>query len=287
MSTFEEVNSQTNTNRASTFDYSDADAQRILIPNETLGTAVSCDELKYKLEKLRRKETRLLLHASTLSEYWRNKRIPFGLRMTTAPTLGKDDEQFLKRWGEIMNKCSFDLMLLIIEQCTSDAQQLKTEIELQEEELKAKFGQEYTTIDSAIKVSINKYKEKELAKKLRKYKRDADDYLKNEVYEWDNKAQPSPPSTATQPSRAAARPPFNSRGRGTAHDQRGRPGRHPREDSSSMDSDFMDSDSSTSARSSSFLGAHKTVPRRKKDAGVANVHPGTGHRPWTRSYNKR
>ena len=72
--------------------------------------------------------------------------IPQGLHIQKAPTLGKDDEQFMKRWGEILNKCSFDLMLLIIEQCTADTPRLKTEIEEQLTELRSKFGKEFVLI---------------------------------------------------------------------------------------------------------------------------------------------
>ncbi|KAL7378358.1 hypothetical protein ABVT39_012398 [Epinephelus coioides] len=147
MTSFEEVNALT-TNRASTYEFSNEDAERILIPNEVLATTMSCDELKIKLERLRQKETRLGMHASALSEYWRNKKIHRDLHIQKAPTIE----------------------------------------------------------------SINEYKEKLHATKLRKYKRDTEDYLKNEVYEWETKAPSLQPAAPQRPSGISRPPPGNLRG---------------------------------------------------------------------------
>lgn len=44
------------------------------------------------------------------------------VRIQKAPTIGKLDEAFIAKWGEILSKCSLDLMLLIIGQGTTEAQ---------------------------------------------------------------------------------------------------------------------------------------------------------------------
>lgn len=241
MNTFQELNALTS-NCASTFEFSNEDAERILIPCETLGINMSSEEGKLRLERLYQKETRLLMHGSTLSEYWRNKRIPRGLRIQKAPTIGKSNEDFTKRWGEILNKCSLDLMLLIIDHVSTDAQQVKTEIEILQEELQNKLGHEFSSMESSIKDSLHKYKEKLHATKLKKYKRDTDDYLRKEVYEWEIKPSPPLPATAQQSQSASSSVAFRS---GTARN--GRPifqeRRVPRsKEDSSSDYTIEDSD---------------------------------------------
>ncbi len=189
------------------------------------------------------------MHGSTLSEYWRNKKIPGGLRIQKAPTIGKSNIDFAKRWGEILNKCSLDLMLLIIEQVTTEAEELKSQIHAHEETMKQKFGDTFKEIEKSMKNIVVKYKEKLQATKIKKYRRDSEDYQKNEVYSWETTKQqlPKPAARAqlcthTSTSAAVSQKTSNNwrqRARGD----------------SSRDSDFtLDSDSSTPQSSGgSFL----------------------------------
>lgn len=50
-----------------------------------------------------------------VSDYWREGRIPRGLRIKKFPSFGLKDPDFRSRWEGILNKCSLDLILLIIE----------------------------------------------------------------------------------------------------------------------------------------------------------------------------
>lgn len=68
------------------------------------------------LIKLLEKDKRLELHAITLSDYWRKEMIPRGLRLNKFPSFGKDNPDFKNKWESILNKCSLDLMLLLIEE---------------------------------------------------------------------------------------------------------------------------------------------------------------------------
>lgn len=52
---------------------------------------------------------------ATLSNYWREKIISRGLRIRKFPSFGADDSEFKDKWEAILNKCSLDLMLLLIE----------------------------------------------------------------------------------------------------------------------------------------------------------------------------
>ena len=301
MTTFQDINALTQ-NRATTFEFSSEDAERILIPNTIMETSVSTDGLKAKLEKLYEKETRLFLHGSTLSEYWRNKKIPQGLRMQKALSIGKSDELFVQKWGEILNKCSLDLMLHIIQHVTAEAREVKTLIQEHEEILQQKMGVAFSTFDQSMKASLQQYKEHLLVSKIKKYKRDTEDYIRNEVYDWQKKrtaADPGPALSASDPPgdaqlrTSAQAPSHGSRPpSGTASYQRGNRSRGH----ASTDEDYTcDSDSSDPSppppvpfldtRRGRGRGRGKQSRGRGKNAGGGNGHQAY-NRPWTRSNSK-
>ena len=281
MCSFQEINELTQ-NQATTFEFSSEDAQRILVPNIGMDFSLSSDDLKHKLEKLHLNVTRLQMHGATLSEYWRNKRIPQGLRLQKAPTLGKSNEAFVQRWSEILNKCSFDLMLLIIDHVSTESSEIEKEIQIQESILKEKFDADFAPIEQSIKETVRHYKEKLHATKLRKYKRDIDDYIRKEVYIWDKTEEDASQATAAvsqQPpaSRTNQRNPRHSKST-TSHNWR--------EAAQSDSDDFtLDSDSSQYSREQPFLGQRKKNKGRKRNAGGGRGH--AGHLPVTRSQKKR
>lgn len=185
MSSFQEINALTTTG-AETFAYSTSDAERILFPTISLtGThSLSAEDMKMKLTHLKKKEIRMKLHGSTLSEYWRSKRIPQGLRIQKAPTIGKENEDFNKKWCEILNKCSMDLMLLIIEEVTKQKEDIEKDIVKQETFMKDKLGVDFAHICDSIKQTLKEFEDNMLTIKLRKYRRDANDYQSGKVYKW-------------------------------------------------------------------------------------------------------
>lgn len=158
-------------NRAATFEFTEEDAENILVPSTFTDADLLTDDLAFKLERLRQRDTRLIAHASMLSEYWRNKRIPRGLRIQKAPTLGNTkDETYMQRWSDILNKCSLDLMLLAIEQVKKDSNLLQDEIKRAEDALKTKCGPDFTRIDQSLKIRMDQYKVKIQSIKLSKYR---------------------------------------------------------------------------------------------------------------------
>lgn len=287
MSSFQEINTLTQ-NCAATFEFSSEDAQRILFPTVQLEGVESSEDLKIRLERLYLKEARLTMHGSTLSEYWRNKKIPRGLRIQKAPTIGKHDENFIKRLGEILNKCSLDLMLLIINQVSTEASTVKAEIEKKEEDLREKVGTNFSSIESSIKTTVCQYKEKLLSIKLKKYKRDTEDYQRNEIYNWEFKeASPQPPTSSQGPTavpRARTGPTTRSAHQKTPSHRRDQAGHHD----SSLESDFtLDSDSGIPPSNPPFLYNRKKMDRRaQRNAGGASAHPDTARRPWTRNNSR-
>lgn len=267
MSSFQELNALTQ-NCATTFEFTEEDARRILVEEDDMETYLSTEDDKWKLEKLYHDETRLRMHGSTLSEYFKNKKIPRGLRIHKAPTIGKYDEHFVKRWGEILNKCSLDLMLLIIEHTTTEAQRIKTELNTLENNLKEKMGPTFPKIEKDIKDSLREYKEHLHAVKIKKYKRDTDDYARNEIYKWEFKKNPQPVGDAATalPRKPAPRQQVRNKRRPTRTRYQ-----------ASHESDFtFDSDSSDPAQATggpAFLGGNRNPARgRRRNAGGGRGH---------------
>ena len=175
-----------------TREFSTEDYDRILL-KETLFTNGQAAQLtetnattttKKTLRKLYSREARLFLHAVSLSDYLRHKRIPKGLRLEKSPMIGKESEVFCQKWCEITNKCSFDLMALTIEECTTQLNSVRASIQ---DNLKIIENIDNQVL-TEIKKDLEEYKikvEKEIkAKKVWKFQRDANDYEKNEVYAW-------------------------------------------------------------------------------------------------------
>lgn len=88
-----------------------------------------------ELTELYRKRIRLSLHASTLTQYCEDSHIPRGLRIQKGPSLFNEREELRNKWIAILNKCSFDLMLLFIEESLKDTVKLTQDIELLEDKL--------------------------------------------------------------------------------------------------------------------------------------------------------
>lgn len=80
------------------------------------------------LKNLKEKECKLELNATTLSDYWRKGLIPRGLHIKKFPPYGGQDRtDFKNKWEAILNKCSFDLMLLLIEESKKYVQDVQVQ----------------------------------------------------------------------------------------------------------------------------------------------------------------
>ncbi|KAK9981821.1 hypothetical protein ABG768_001345 [Culter alburnus] len=183
--------------RAKTFTFNTGDKARILYPSsaddlETRGME-SVDSTQERLLRLYQKEMRFELHAKTLSEYYRCERIPRGLRIEKAPTIGKDDPEFCRRWCEILNRCSFDLMLLIVEHTSKESSSVKTSILECEKEIETMYNKEkLEELKKTIQEQLKEFREDLTTFKLRKFRRDTMDYKDNKVYKWFSGSQGKP-----------------------------------------------------------------------------------------------
>lgn len=179
--------------QAATFEFRQDDYSRIILKDSlfnNIGEIPAADslDLSRELEWLQAKETRLYLHAVTLSGYIRVKRIPRGLRINKGPILDRDNEQFCYRWVEILNKCSFDLMALTIQEVTTTLARIRDEITSAKQQLPCQIT------DSArlqhLLAQCEQQKDELLkeitASKKKKFERDPGDYASGKVYQWGN-----------------------------------------------------------------------------------------------------
>lgn len=195
----------------STFRFSQEDRELILSQVATTPTFIptgssDTSDATQKLEGLKRKETTLSLHLSTLVEYIKVNRIPRGLRTTLTPNLLTDDSEFVKHWYGMCNQFSQDLMLLTVKHLQERLNTLKEDITRVEAELSSKHtAEQYAEILKNIDNIVSKLRENIVKTKTRKFDRDAKDYELNEVYTWQKKRRtqrrPPPPQTRPQASR--------------------------------------------------------------------------------------
>lgn len=164
------------------FSFNDAEAQNIISQQTLFGEQrrddpnLNHEGRKTKLIYLEKKNIRLKWHGIALSEYWRKKQIPRGLRIHKKPTLGNHDPEFINKWERILNKCSLDLTLLIIEQTKKDAEKVTSELQELKTEINASDTTQLTKLEDEIKEGLIKFEDELKAFKIKKYGRDADDY---------------------------------------------------------------------------------------------------------------
>lgn len=232
---------------------------RLPLPNQ--GSSNKYQEL----EALRRRELTLTLHASTLAEYIRAKRIPRGLRTHLTPNLLPEDTTFTTRWVGLCNQFSFDLMLLsikhlqeAIDQCKIDIRSVEQEIRKMEPAPKVEAGLK------SIEEAIIRLRESIMKVKLSKFARDTRDYENDKVYSWNKskrrRIQPNPAQQSQQQI------PFYG------------------------DTTGSESDGSTegNAHKRSFLGLRKTVYNQEGGGNInEDAGPSQFHRPQTRAQRAR
>lgn len=175
--------------RAKTFTFSAADKSKILYPKDDASPLFPdkepLDLLEEELLELQQDEIRLELHAKTLSEYYRIGRIPRGLRIEKAPAIGRDDPQFCEKWCEILNHCSMNLMLLVVEQSTKELQAVKSSIkDCVKRTEENHSGKDLEEMQKKLEEQVKSFRDDMMKFKLRKFRRDTMDYKDNRVYKW-------------------------------------------------------------------------------------------------------
>ncbi|XP_066456308.1 uncharacterized protein [Eleutherodactylus coqui] len=173
---------------SSPFMFSEADATKIL-SEVSVDTSFLCTPSAAVLQKQFESERKHMisynLHLATLHEYYQARRIPRGLRSSMRPTLLADNSSFCAKFEGILNKCSFDLMLLNIEYLCSEVKRSREIIGDIESQLKQQMGEtDWLPYSTKMDALLRKYQEDIESTKRMKWYRDAEDYKNNKVYKW-------------------------------------------------------------------------------------------------------
>lgn len=105
--------------------------------------------------------------------------------MQKGPAMFKNDENFCNKWKAILNKCSYDLMLLVIEQSIATVEITNTEIDTLQDTLRAKYQpNDFDEKLKQLEMEVNNFEKKTRETKLRKFERDKRDFNNSRVYNW-------------------------------------------------------------------------------------------------------
>ncbi|XP_041424925.1 uncharacterized protein LOC121395440 isoform X3 [Xenopus laevis] len=182
--------SQTNTveQQGLTYAYSEEEAARIIgldTGNSGFLSIPGNRNLQRLLDKEKRRLVGLELHSTTLTEYYRVKRIPRGLRVNLRPTIFTDNVDFKQKYEQILNKCSFDILLLNIEFLQREIPAAKQRVTDIERELKALTPiEEYKKLLTQIDSNLAEHRRDIEERKRSKFQRDSEDYRAGQVYRW-------------------------------------------------------------------------------------------------------
>ncbi|CAJ0941778.1 unnamed protein product [Ranitomeya imitator] len=164
--------------------YNQSEAESILaqvnIPSQFLHTST----LKTRdLDRIYRRKTALQLHYVTLAEYHKVQRIPRGLRVSLRPTLFSEKTDFCEKFEAILNKCSMDLILLMVDYLHKEIPIIENEIASIESQLRNTLSQEeFNKIKTQTEKVIVEFQSQLQERKRLKFIRDSDDYQHGEVY---------------------------------------------------------------------------------------------------------
>lgn len=138
---------------------------------------------KHKLRKLFERDLKLKWHIVSLSDYWREGLIPRGLRVQKFPAHHTEDAEFKSQWEAVLNKCSMDLMLLLIQDAKKSREKIQSSIAEIESPVPTPSGQQSPILQS-IQEEINKLETTIKNYKMEKFQRDREDYDRGHVYRW-------------------------------------------------------------------------------------------------------
>lgn len=139
----------------------------------------------------------LELHCVTLTEYFRVKRIPRGLRTHLHPTLLPHNVYFCRNFEAISNKFSFDIILLNIECLQQEMVRVKQRIIEDEALLDAMLSaQELKDFKDKTTIHLQMFRSDIEHTKKNKWFRDSEDYIKGQVYQ-----KPAPMAMQGNPNR--------------------------------------------------------------------------------------
>ncbi|OCT77041.1 hypothetical protein XELAEV_18032244mg [Xenopus laevis] len=153
--------------------------------DERAAACTICRGALQDLEKIKRKQIAYELHAQTLGEYVKCKRIPRGLRSHLRPSMFTNNAQFCQKWEAILNKCSLDLMVAIIEEIQKELPRVIHSSEEVETKLR-NHASPAVVAEGKKKLTdhLQSFRTEVQTRKRNKFQRDAADYEDGVVYKW-------------------------------------------------------------------------------------------------------
>ncbi|OCT57610.1 hypothetical protein XELAEV_18003254mg [Xenopus laevis] len=113
------------------------------------------------------------------------KRIPRGLRSHLRPTMFQDDESFVEQWESILNKCSLDLELALMERIQKELPTCVEKKAVLEQELQnTEAAEKFEVGRSKLQSSLRQFQDEVEMRKRQKFQRDSTDYESGRVYRW-------------------------------------------------------------------------------------------------------
>lgn len=173
-----------------TFVFSKEEGQNIIVADTFLPVTSSAppnDNVHhtfFELKKLKEKDLKLHMHIVSLSDYWREGIIPRGLRINKFPSFSTSDNDFKSKWEAILNKCSQDLILLLIQQAKAEKVKNGELITAFEASLQQTDTNISTPFIQRISAGLKQLEEQIKTIKIRKMRRDQTDYMQQCVYQW-------------------------------------------------------------------------------------------------------
>ncbi|XP_077137757.1 uncharacterized protein LOC143803880 [Ranitomeya variabilis] len=192
-----------------TYVYDDATGSTILSKIKTKADFLHIPNRDIKTRDWEKEKKRLIaydLHCATLGEYHRQGKIPRGLRCNLRPTLFSDNDQYCTTFQKILNKCSFDIILLTIEFLQEAIKETEDKVATIETQLTSTLSSsEFNTLKSKVDSILASHQKTLEERKRTKFQRDTEDYLNNKVYRWDETThRRAYPRSRRPPGRSAA-----------------------------------------------------------------------------------
>ncbi|CAJ0927892.1 unnamed protein product [Ranitomeya imitator] len=172
------------------FSYTVEDEERIL-SNMEEGAAFlkkpSIMEMKRIYENENKRLISSQLHLTTLGQYYKEHKIPRGLRSHIRPNLFLNNSTFCTRFTMISNKYAMDVMLLNIEYLQLEVKKLQSSVNENEKKIQDVLNKEdWTIFKDKIEKDLIKFRGDLEEMKRKKWSRDSSDYESGQVYAWQN-----------------------------------------------------------------------------------------------------
>lgn len=141
---------------------------------------------------MQKRKIRYEFHASSLLNYLKSNHIPRSLRLQKASTLFTNNIEFKQKLISILNKCSFDLMLILVQRSKAEVVTTQNETAKMKDQINSSF--ESAIINKQIETmqsQLKKYSDSILSWKTCKFSLDIQYYETDQVYPWFKKVSPS------------------------------------------------------------------------------------------------